>query len=111
MTVERMLEFKSAFNHLQSEVYGVAKKNGFHEHDHEQLYVPVALALISSEVSEALEAHRNCAASVDLAYELADIVIRTMDLAAALGIDLGQLIITKHERNKTRPFRHGNKRY
>lgn len=42
--------------------------------------------------------------------ELADAVIRIGDLAARMGIDLSAAIVLKHEYNKTRPHRHGNKR-
>jgi NTP pyrophosphatase (non-canonical NTP hydrolase) len=43
------------------------------------------------------------------AIELADCVIRIMDLCQALDIDLEYMIKVKHEYNKTRPFKHGRK--
>jgi len=43
------------------------------------------------------------------AIELADAVIRIMDYCEFVGIDLEQAIQLKHEYNKTRPYRHGNK--
>jgi NTP pyrophosphatase (non-canonical NTP hydrolase) len=42
--------------------------------------------------------------------ELADIMIRVMDLAEGMGVDLGKEILEKHEYNKTRPYKHGGKR-
>ena len=42
--------------------------------------------------------------------ELADIVIRTLDLAGGLNLDIGSSIEAKVEKNKGRPYRHG-KRY
>lgn len=42
--------------------------------------------------------------------EMADIVIRVMDLCAHLGIDLERAIREKHAYNETRPRRHGGKR-
>lgn len=39
--------------------------------------------------------------------ELADAVIRTMDLAAASGVDLESRMEEKHEYNQTRPYKHG----
>jgi len=76
------------------------------------------LALIHSEISEALEELRND--KIALYYsenkkpegfevELADAVIRIFDLAAAMSIDLERIIEIKHEYNKTRPYKHGGK--
>lgn len=41
--------------------------------------------------------------------ELADTVIRIMDMCGYYEIDLESILIEKHEFNKSRPFRHGNK--
>lgn len=41
--------------------------------------------------------------------ELADVVIRCLDLAGALGIDLTEEIRVKHSWNERRSHRHGNK--
>ena len=41
--------------------------------------------------------------------ELADIVIRAMDCAHVLGVDLGRAILVKAEFNRSRPFMHGKK--
>lgn len=83
--------------------------------------IPEKLCLIHSEVSEALEVYREHPDEVLYSVsgtdekpigfdsELADIVIRVMDLAEALGIDLEGAIIQKHKYNKTRPFMHGGK--
>lgn len=42
--------------------------------------------------------------------ELADAIIRILDLAGAYDIDMEDLIKLKHAYNKTRPYRHGNKK-
>jgi len=42
--------------------------------------------------------------------ELADIIIRAMDDARKLGIDIESAVVRKHAFNKTRPNRHGGKR-
>lgn len=94
----------------QKETHDVAKAHGFQVYFDNPLYVPTKLALIMSEAAEALEWHRQ-GKPEELPHELADIVIRTMDLAESLGIDLQSAIESKHEQNKTRPFRHGNKLY
>lgn len=46
---------------------------------------------------------------VGFAIELADAAIRIFDLCGALGLDLEAAVTTKHEYNRTRPFRHGGK--
>lgn len=81
--------------------------------------LPEKLALIHSEVSEALEEYRekgeNClriefdtkGKPVGLWSELADVVIRVGDLCGMLHIDLNHAIIQKMIYNKGRPFKHG----
>ena len=67
------------------------------------------LALIHSEVSEAMEGHRKGLKDDKLRdrpmveVELADAVIRICDLAGALGLDLGGAIASKLAYNLTRP--------
>jgi NTP pyrophosphatase (non-canonical NTP hydrolase) len=76
----------------------------------------VKLALISTEIAEAIEATREgdppsghvpCVTA--FAEELADIVIRTLDLAALNKIELGPVIEAKIRYNATRGYRHGGK--
>ena len=45
-----------------------------------------------------------------VATELADCIIRIMDWAGSEDVDLDYVIRTKHEYNKTRPYKHGNKK-
>lgn len=106
------------FRELQKAVHQTALKTGFWVTKADE-DIARKLCLIHSEISEALEDHRN--SNMDLwldptgkpqgfPSELADAVIRIMDLAERLKIDLFGAIEQKHEYNKTRSFRHGNKR-
>lgn len=118
---------------LQKEVHKNAKNKGFHEGEKN---TGEMLALIHSEVSEALEADRIDKYCKDGTWmnddtvddydgfvfhfkdevkdtfddELADIVIRVMDLAELKGINLESHIIAKMRYNSTRENKHG-KRY
>jgi NTP pyrophosphatase (non-canonical NTP hydrolase) len=76
------------------------------------------LALIHSETSEVLEALRHGNPPDDKIpeflgseAELADIVIRCMDMAASRGWRLAEAIVAKHAMNKTRAHRHGGKKF
>lgn len=64
------------------------------------------LALVTSEVGEAVEAVRKNDMS-NMAEELADICIRVFDLAGALGLDLEQALQEKMAVNERRPYKHG----
>lgn len=77
------------------------------------------LALIHSEVSEALEAYRDGDMGTSISekgkpegfeVELADIVIRVADLCGFLDIDLDAVIQLKAKYNEGRPYRHGGKK-
>ena len=84
--------------------------------------IPELLALIHSEVSEALESYRETGIyQLDRTWftsknkpegftvELADVLIRIADLCGEFNLDLEDALKTKMEYNKTRPYRHGNK--
>ena len=81
------------------------------------------LALIHSEVSEALEVYRlkgkdslkekwfdEKGKPEGFTVELADVVIRIADLCGELGLDLESALTTKLSYNQTRPYRHGDKK-
>lgn len=67
------------------------------------------LCLVHSEVSEAMEGHRKGLMDDKLPHrpmievELADAMIRILDLAGALGLDLGGAYVEKRAFNDVRP--------
>ena len=86
-----------------------AVEHGWWETERE---IPELLCLIHSEVSEALEGYRNQIPDGQkgcLAEELADVVIRIFDLCHRFDIDIAAAVARKHEQNKLRSYRHGNK--
>lgn len=98
---------------IQKAVYDNSYDHGFWDDD---FNIPEKLMLIVSEVSEALEDYRKnemktytleSGKPCGFPSEIADVVIRVMDLCQRLGIDLEEEIALKHEFNKSRPFKHG----
>jgi NTP pyrophosphatase (non-canonical NTP hydrolase) len=87
--------------------YETAKSKGWHDEERE---TGTMLALIHSEVSEALEADRKGKVE-HFAEELADVCIRIFDLCGLKEIDLEAAILKKMEFNKTRSYKHGGKAY
>ncbi len=75
------------------------------------------MGLVCSEAAEAMECIRrdqmmttNCEGKLQgLPSELADIIIRVLDAAEVLGIDMEAEITRKLNHNKLRPYRHGGK--
>lgn len=44
-----------------------------------------------------------------IAVELADVILRTLDLMAALGVDVDAVVMAKHRYNLGREYKHGGK--
>jgi hypothetical protein len=66
------------------------------------------LMLVVTEVSEAAEAVRS--GDMDgFTEELADTMIRLLDICGSCGIDIERAISDKMDVNKERPMRHGRK--
>lgn len=73
--------------------------------DDDSVALLARLCLICTEVAEAAEATDKAG----LAEELADIVIRCMDLAGGYNIDLQSAVEKKMEKNAKRPYLHGKR--
>lgn len=100
------ITYEKTVNELCHEAYEIAKSKGWHDSPRE---MGTIIALIHSEVSEALEADRKGDYD-NFVEELADVCIRIFDLCGCMGIDLNSAIEKKMEINRKRPYKHG-KRY
>ena len=118
---------------MQGTVYRTAVEHGWWEHpsckekaspdaepkDVDFHLVASKIALMHSELSEALEAVRDGKFRIYLAdgsmkpegmvVEFADVVIRMMDLCEDMGLDLEDAVRQKAAFNAGRPFKHGGK--
>jgi|SRR6185312_10022530 len=123
---------------LVERAHAMSRAKGWYDGEAANKNIGEMLALIHSEVSEALEDWRNgnmelkflrccdlaryghrdgCPGKetgvgkpVGFPSEIADIAIRVGDLCGFLGIDLEKAVSEKMAYNATRPYRHGNKR-
>lgn len=105
-----MTDFEIAFTALQTEIHTNAVNKGFWESSN----VGEKIALVHSELSEALEAFRTGNPVDDklieydsVTVELADAVIRIMDLAGSFDMNLAGAIVAKVIYNSKRPYKHG----
>ena len=100
---------------LAATLHETAKEKGFWDGDYNHDKVGNKLALIHSEVTEVLEAIRKSKGSEHVVEEIADIIIRTLDVYAAMRNEeevlhsLDEILEKKININKDRPRLHGNR--
>lgn len=101
----------SGINYLAREVHAWSAGKGFWDKERN---FGEAIALIHSELSEALEFQRKGNPESDhipgfsgVAEEVADVIIRVLDLCGGLGLDLEGALKAKMDFNESRPYKHG----
>lgn len=97
-------EFIRSLRKIQKECHSIAKSHGWWD---KRRTFGDCIALIHSELSEALDAYRHDEGDAHIKEELADAIIRILDFAEKKNYDLGVAIITKMDKNRNRPYRHG----
>ena len=72
-------------------------------------HVPQRTCVACREVNEKRSLIRIVRGPEGVAVEMADCIIRILDWAGHNDVDMDAIIREKHEYNKSRPYRHGDK--
>lgn len=130
MTGTQTTGFAEMFDQLAQDIAEISESKGFWDIPGmgENGLIPAKIALMHSELTEALDVHRKPyeddpegaseytgmtpQQEEDFSEELADCVIRILDTIGyyGMGDTFGRILIAKIEKNRDRPFKHG-KRY
>jgi NTP pyrophosphatase (non-canonical NTP hydrolase) len=103
------------FDEIAKELHEVAVEKGFWPEEVDDIFITKQLMMVVSEAVEVMEAIRKSHGPEAVADEMADIIIRTLDLYAGLreyeyvNDTLDAAFEKKTGYNKTRPERHGVK--
>lgn len=99
---------------LAALLHETAREKGFWDGEYSNDKIGNKLALVHSEVTEVLEAIRKSKGSEHIVEEMADIIIRLLDVYAAMRNEnhilhsLDEILEKKININKDRPRLHGN---
>jgi NTP pyrophosphatase (non-canonical NTP hydrolase) len=100
---------------MAKDIHNIAVEKGFWPDKVDDIFITKQLMMIVSEAVEVMEAIRKDKGKQEVADEMADIVIRTLDLYQGL-VDNGYVdqelqiaLNNKTSFNKSRPERHGVK--
>ena len=103
------------FDGLARGIHATAKQKGWWDEDRED---GTLIALMHSELSEGLEGLRKGNPPSDkipdfsaIEEELADVIIRILDTAAARGWNVGAALMAKLNYNDGRSYKHGGKEF
>lgn len=114
---EEALDTVDALEDLSAACFLIAESKGWWD---DERTVPELMALMHSEISEALEEYRNGHEVTEIyledgkpegvPIELADVLIRIFDMCGRHGIPIAEAVRIKMKYNQGRPHRHGGKR-
>jgi NTP pyrophosphatase (non-canonical NTP hydrolase) len=105
----------NTLDNMAYDIHQTAVDKGFWPETIDDIFVTKQLMMIVSEAVEVMEAIRKDKGKQEVADEVADIIIRTLDLYQGLrdngyvDKDLQVTLNNKTDFNKTRPERHGVK--
>ncbi len=109
-------QFIEALQQMQQHVHSISQAKGWWDNDRNN---GEAIALMHSELSEGLEALRKSPTAPSdhipefygIEEEMADVIIRILDLAHARGWRGAEAVVAKSAVNAAGPHRHGGKKF
>jgi len=107
------MDKENGFDDLCEQLHKTAVEKGFWPEDVDDIFITKQLMMIVSEAVEVMEAIRKDKGEHEIADEMADILIRTLDLYAGLvehgytRVSLDHAFENKTKINQSRPEKHG----